>query len=313
MRCPYCESTRSLLVGNVFCSRHAHADMGALRSGTLYIRTRRLEETADHISRLSIRLMLNGRQWYKVDGADRLVHRDNFLVIDQGQHYRTAFSGERDLEMLMVGFRPGLAQEVARSLTLGHEQLLDQPWRDTEGPVFAAQTYPMDPVIRALFAQLHTLVRTGVEDHASEGIDAIHDRLMERLIGLQAGVRMNMERLDLVRRSTRVEIWKRLTIAREYAEAHHAHPLSVADLARVACLSPHHFKRLFREAYGIPPHQYLRHVRLTHARHLLADGDRPVHEVALAVGFKDASAFSRAYRQVTGRAPKDNDRKGRRS
>lgn len=66
MRCPYCESTKSLLVGHVFCSRHAHADMNALRSGTLYIKTKRLEETADHVSRLSIRLMLNGRQWYKV-------------------------------------------------------------------------------------------------------------------------------------------------------------------------------------------------------------------------------------------------------
>lgn len=307
MRCPYCESTKSLLVGHVFCSRHAHADMNALRSGTLYIKTKRLEETADHVSRLSIRLMLNGRQWYKVDGGDRLVHRDNFLVIDQGQHYRTAFSGERDLEMLMVGFRPGSAQEVARSLTLGHEQLLDEPCRDTEGPVFAAQTYTMDPVIRALFSQLHVLVQTGVEDHASDDIEVIHDRLMERLIGLQSGVRLNMERLDLVRRATRVEIWKRLTIAREYAEAHHAHALSVADLARVACLSPHHFKRLFREVYGVPPHRFLRQVRLMHARHLLSDGDRPVHEVALAVGFKDASAFSRVYRQVMGRAPRDEE------
>lgn len=302
-RCPYCESTKSLLMGQVFCSRHTQADMTALRSGTLYIRTRKLEETADHISRLSIRLMLNGHQWYSVDGADRLVHRDNFLVIDQGQHYRTAFTAEHDLEMLMVGFRPGLAQDVSRSLTIGNDRLLDDPLGDADGMSLAAQTYPRDAVISGLFARLHHLVRTGAGIHQMEGLDAVHDRLMERLIELQSGVRLKIEGLAMAKRSTRLEIWKRLNHARQFAEAHHGQPLAVADLAREACLSLHHFKRLFREAFGAPPHRYLRKLRMERARDLLVHGDTPINEVAMTVGFEDLSAFSRTYRQIMGYAP----------
>jgi AraC family transcriptional regulator len=302
-RCPYCESTRSLLVGQVFCSRHADADMRALSSGTLYIRTHRLEETADHVSRLSIRLMLNGRQWYKVGGADRLVHPDNFLVIDQGQHYRTAFAGEREQEMIMVGFRPGLAQDVYRYITAGDDALLDDPWADPGTLSFSEQTHPMDRPVRSHFAQLHAVMTGLTAAGTGDGVYAIHDRLMERLIELQFGVHLQVDRLKALRRSTRQEVWRRLTNAREYAEAHHDRSVTVAEMARVACLSEHHFKRSFREAFGLPPHRYLRQVRLIQARRMLHDGTTPVHEVAHGVGFADVSAFIRAYKQLHGHTP----------
>ncbi|MBK6755387.1 MAG: AraC family ligand binding domain-containing protein [Flavobacteriales bacterium] len=134
-RCPYCESARSLLLGQgVLFPPCWSADMRSLKTGTLYIRSRRLEESADHVSRLSIRCMLNGQQWYKVGGTDRVVNPDNFLVIDQGQHYRTAFHGDAEQEMLMVGFRPGFAAEGLRTLTHTTEQLLDDPGRIGRNP-----------------------------------------------------------------------------------------------------------------------------------------------------------------------------------
>lgn len=301
-RCPYCESTRSLLMGQVFCSRHAHADMRALRSGTLYIKTRRLEECTDHISRLSIRLMLNGRQWYKVGSADRVVHRDNFLVIEQGQHYRTAFAGEEDLEMIMVGFRPGLAQEVHRSMSTSHEALLDDP-QSGQGISFAEQTYAMDPVVQRLFARLHAMMHAPGDEQRNTDVDAIHDRLMERLIELQAGVRLSTQRLSALRPATRRELWRRLSIARDHVEAHLADDLAVADLARIACLSGHHFKRSFREAFGMTPHRYVQQRRLERARELLRTSSLPAGVVARLVGYADESSFVRLYRSAFDRTP----------
>jgi len=134
-------------------------------------------------------------------------------------------------------------------------------------------------------------------------VDIIHDRLMGRLIELQFGIREQVERLDALRRSTRQELWRRLAMAREYAEAHFGSPLTVADLAHVACLSEHHFKRSFRAAFGVPPHRYLRNLRIAHAKRMLQAGDVPVHAIALAVGYADTSAFIRAFKQDLGHTP----------
>lgn len=302
-RCPYCESTRSLLVGQVFCSRHADADMRALQSGTLYIRTRRLEECADHVSRLSVRLMLNGRQWYRVGGADRVVHAENFLVLDQGQHYRTAFSGEHEQEMLMVGFKPGLAAEALRTRTATAEQLLDDPWQCGPDPLFGDALHRMNDTVSRLFARLHALVHAPAQAVEPTEAEELHDRLLEHLLDLRAGERAAADRLPALRATTRRELWRRLTIARDHAHAHLHDPLTVAQLARVACLSEHHFKRLFRQAFGRPPHAYLHALRMDRARQLLLGTDLPVHAVTAAVGLVDTSSFVRSYRQYHGRTP----------
>jgi AraC-like DNA-binding protein len=79
--------------------------------------------------------------------------------------------------------------------------------------------------------------------------------------------------------------------------------LSLNALARVACFSPNHFVRLFSEAFGETPHRYLQRRRLEEAARRLREGDDPVVQVALAVGFNNASAFSRAFRLRFGRSP----------
>ncbi|MBP6391032.1 MAG: helix-turn-helix transcriptional regulator [Flavobacteriales bacterium] len=303
VHCPYCESTRSLLMGNVFCSRHANADMGALDNGTLFIRTRKLEETAEHISRLSIRLMLNGDQWYKVGSTDRRIDTGNFLVVNQGQRYRTAFSGAEELEMLMVGFRPGQAEDVFRSMTDRGERLLDDPFTAGAPMHFFEQTYPMDPLIHAQFRRLRALMEAPLADRMDADLYHIHTTLLERLIRLQFETVEVADRLPQLKRSTRMEVWRRLNIARDLMEAHFARPLKVPDMAAVAYLSPHHFKRLFTEAFGTTPHRYLVQVRLRRAQELLATGRHSVHDVCMRVGFSDPSSFVRLFKRENGITP----------
>lgn len=290
-------------MGNVFCSRHAHADMGALENGTLFIRTRKLEETAEHISRLSIRLMLNGDQWYKVGSTDRRVHADNFLVVNQGQRYRTAFSGGEEQEMIMVGFRPGQAEDVFRSMTERDERLLDEPFFNGPAIGFFEQTYPRDAVISEHFGHLRRLMDAHITERAEADLFTIHTALLERLIHLQYGVAGSTRNLSQLQRSTRMEAWRRLNIARDLVEARFQEDLRIPDLARAACMSPHHFKRMFKDAFGVTPHRYLREVRLARAQTMLRTGRSGIQEVAGAVGYSDPSAFVRLYKQVLGRTP----------
>jgi transcriptional regulator GlxA family with amidase domain len=86
-------------------------------------------------------------------------------------------------------------------------------------------------------------------------------------------------------------------------EACYAEPLGVAELARVACLSPAHFLRSFKALFGVTPHGYLTEVRLRHARRLLETTELPVTAVCFEVGFESLGSFSSLVRRRFGVSP----------
>ena len=88
-----------------------------------------------------------------------------------------------------------------------------------------------------------------------------------------------------------------------WIEANAAEPLDLESIARRAGLSPFHFLRTFGRVLGVTPHQYLVRTRLRRAARLLAEGELPVTEVALEVGFADLSNFVRTFRRAAGTPP----------
>ncbi|WP_347927963.1 AraC family transcriptional regulator [Pseudomonas helvetica] len=84
----------------------------------------------------------------------------------------------------------------------------------------------------------------------------------------------------------------------EYIDQQLAEPISLGQLAGLCALSEYHFARMFRESFGLPPHQYLLARRLAHARHLLRNSSQPLGEIALACGFASASHFTNRFRQA---------------
>ena len=96
----------------------------------------------------------------------------------------------------------------------------------------------------------------------------------------------------------------RLARATDHAEARLDGTLTVAELARAACLSAPHFARAFCAATGRTPHAWVTARRIERARRLLADPARPpLAEVALACGFGSQSHFTRVFRAHTGATP----------
>ena len=77
---------------------------------------------------------------------------------------------------------------------------------------------------------------------------------------------------------------RHLLRAKDLIDARYREPLDVSTLARAARLSPWHFSREFRRAFGEPPHQYLLTRRMELAAALLRTTDRSVAEICLAVG-----------------------------
>jgi AraC family transcriptional activator FtrA len=82
-----------------------------------------------------------------------------------------------------------------------------------------------------------------------------------------------------------------LAVSLDWALERLAQPLSVADLAAHANLSPRQFNRRFRDATGTTPHQWLLAQRLLLARRLLETTDVPVERVAEEAGFGSPAAL----------------------
>jgi transcriptional regulator GlxA family with amidase domain len=94
-----------------------------------------------------------------------------------------------------------------------------------------------------------------------------------------------------------VESSDRLTELATWISTNPAQNLSVEALARRACLSPRHFIRRFKAAFGQPPGIFVQTLRLDEARRRLCAGQTSIEKVADSVGFKSADAFRRAFAQ----------------
>jgi AraC-like DNA-binding protein len=91
--------------------------------------------------------------------------------------------------------------------------------------------------------------------------------------------------------------------ARDLMDREYARPLDVAEIARAALMSPAHFSRQFREAYGESPYSYLMTRRIERAKALLRLGELSVTEVCLAVGCTSLGSFSSRFTELVGETP----------
>jgi AraC-like DNA-binding protein len=90
--------------------------------------------------------------------------------------------------------------------------------------------------------------------------------------------------------------------ARDLMDREHAKPLDIAGIARAALMSPAHFSRQFRAAYGETPYSYLMTRRIERAKSLLRGG-MSVTEVCFAVGCTSLGSFSARFTELVGQTP----------
>ena len=91
--------------------------------------------------------------------------------------------------------------------------------------------------------------------------------------------------------------------ARDLMDRDYAKPLDVPAMARQALMSPSHFSRQFRAAYGETPYSYLMTRRIERAKALLRRGDLSVTEVCFEVGCSSLGSFSSRFTELVGESP----------
>lgn len=159
-------------------------------------------------------------------------------------------------------------------------------------PTFDAVYAFHDPLAQQMSMQLHAL---GAASEAA--LSVYRDQLT---LALAAHV---LHQVTAEPQVARTLPDARLMKAVELMHAKLAAPLMLEDLAAAATLSPFHFAKAFKAAYGSAPHQYLTQLRIERAQQLLKQTPRSIADIVEAVGYSNVSHFTAAFRKATGVTP----------
>ncbi len=260
----------------------------------VYARSNKVE-FSEHSAPLSIKSCLQGNEIYEIRGVPIRVETDRLLVLNKDQNYSSHIFSNLETVSFCVFFKDGIEKDVLASFRHTNHSLLDNPakFEDLRLPLFQNLRSP-GSTVNALMTNLHAGLLDG--NTSQMWLDEQSFRLVESLLEEHLQTLNQIEELPFVRSSTKIEIYKRLCLARDYVDSCYNESITLVRLSGIACLSQFHFLRLFKAAFDLTPHQYLTVVRLRKARELLRKGNCQITEVCFRVGFKNPTSFSRLFK-----------------
>ena len=101
----------------------------------------------------------------------------------------------------------------------------------------------------------------------------------------------------------KVYLYRRIVQAKLFIDENFSKPIDLRNIADEAFFSKFHFLRLFSQAYGKTPNQYLQFVRIQKAKEFLKNNNITAAQVCFEVGFESISSFTSLFKRYTGFTP----------
>lgn len=253
---------------------------------------------------LSLKCMFNGRARYTVGRGEFCVDDRGFMIVNEGQPYTIEIASPTQVESFIFWFPRGWAEEVASSQDVSaRAQLHDPELRSRSAVEFFTRYIPNDQAVMPRVRRILAACKSG--DAQDDGW--LEERLRDLLAAMlqkERGVARDIASISGARPGTREELWRRLHRGRDFIHANSSREIGLCDAARAACLSPYHFLRRFREAFGVTPHQFLTSCRIERAKFLLERTEVPITDVCFDAGFVSVGSFATLFHRMTGVPPR---------
>ena len=250
-----------------------------------------------HRGPLSVRVVLDGREEYLVEGRRKILNPGDVLVLNPRTEFASTTLRGAPTHVVTLFSAPGPVQKSwrERERASGRGGLFTPSAPLVSEHVRLHDADLGDP-LRRLALAARRRDRSGIERETAATLQAIWRAREDDL-------RLADQRLCASKRSTRQDLYSRLHHARDFIHAHLSDPIELGDIARVAFMAPFYFHRRFSEVFGKPPGAYVRDLRLDTAARRAEVGADDVGSLAIAVGYRDPSAFTRAFRKRFGATP----------
>lgn len=233
---------------------------------------------------------------YQLSKRKLTLYPETFIFLNPGNPYIRTVDANAPADSLSILIDPGFYRDFEYTVKAKESDLLDCPEGITEtAMIFSDGIYPMQGDLRYTLAHLKKHIAAGNHDPLLLG-EYLNHCLQNCYSMYDVEIRDRADALSFLAGSTRREILRRLSIAKDYIISNYNKDICLEDIAHTACLSVNHFMRTFKQAYRQSPHQFLTAVRLKQAKFLLRNTDYPVNEIVDIVGFECSSSFIRLFR-----------------
>lgn len=247
-------------------------------------------------STFSIKYITRGTEHYFLEGKKFSVGAGKFLVVNNGQPLDVLINSEQHVNSFCIHVDTKLVGDVYQSLLHKDQNILND---SSAGMLPGFQPLIYSENENQLGVWLRQVVKsfdqaTGELDHNAS---SFFIELASRMIELQHRLPGSASDLKVLKNSTRRELVARLDIAKDCMDAAGGTELAIEEIAKAALFSPSHFYRVFKNFYGITPHQYQLRVKMEKADRLLRSKKFSVTEVAMECGYPDLPSFTHQYKK----------------
>jgi AraC-like DNA-binding protein len=271
--------------------------------GNVIIDTRAREVSyPQHWCPLSIKCAFKGTEFYQSNNALYAADENCYLLFNSGKMYSSWIDSEDEVESYTINIAPRFEREAAHTFSSSTVSLLDDPFNNKESSIkFTEKLYPHNNLISPILFQIRQLAKDPM-NNKDELYEKFH-YLLERLVQMQNRTNAEINSLRKFRPGTRIELYGRLTRAKDFIYSCYDREITLEQIAEVACLNQFYFLRQFKNAFQITPHQFLTERRLSAASAMLAKSDKPVSEICSDIGFSDPASFSKLFKRWYGISP----------
>ena len=298
--CNYCDTLTPAIDTANYCS-HRKVDIQNVVTNAYYFANNKLH-SGHHLSRFSIRAVYNGYQLYEVENREHEIGQDKFLVVNEGEGFEHSVDQESEAEGIIVAFNPHFLEHYLYAINHSPEELLDKPFERTYASLyFYNNSYEMSQLLDGYLKTLISDIKSGTKDPLY--FQQLFHNILDELVGIEQSLHERISKLKALKKSTRDELYRRLSTGKDFIDAHLHESLSIERIAQVCCLSPFHFLRSFSRLYQITPYQYILMERLKKARFLIDNSGSDIGQIIESTGFENKRTFQRAFQKVYGITP----------
>ena len=250
----------------------------------------------DQKSEFSLHAVFNGSESYTIGKRTVTVFPGNFLVLNEGTLHDRSIYSDSVANTFAIYFSKKFLRDFQYGISSSDRNLLDEPVGSemAEQHTFLETIYPCKGDIK--YNLLHLI------DHFNGNADELllDDYIYHALLLFyrlyDKEVLHKSSCIDALNACTRDELFRRLTLAKDFMLSNYSQDISLEDISRQSCLSPTHLFRTFKQLYQYSPHQYLIQIRLDNARHMLKNTDYTLNEIVNLVGFTCPSTFNKLFK-----------------
>ena len=247
-------------------------------------------------SGLSIKVGWRGEEHYFINGQPLTIDANQYLVINRHQQFNCQVHSKELVEGLCIYITPRHLWEAYHQHT-GKDILEPVDVQSSQPFELLEKTYSFEEneLGNYLNKLRHQICYPNQLGPAVDGF--VHTELADLLVRTQLKIDQQISSIPSTKATTRKELYRRLSIARNYILEHFNQAIQLEDLAKEAALSKFHLLRTFKLVYGITPYQLVLKLRMNKAVELIQKG-YSIEQIATDLGFSDRRTFTKAFKKA---------------